>query len=124
VFKPVGVASDSLVASGQETSMTEDRSITVAWPETLNEKGKPMLWLGAWLVGSEGVEGDWFHSGRGGGQTSHEIPAEATGVRLRKWPAEGLAPEYADMTPIESSRIDASTLPFERPQPFSLLSFD
>lgn len=103
--------------------MTEALNITVLWPDIVNEKGKPMLWLGAWLIGSEGIEGDWFHSGRGGGETSHEVPPDATGVRVRKWPSEGLAPEYADMTPIESSRIDASMLPFERQQPFSLLSF-
>ena len=99
-------------------------TITVSWPDTLNEKGKPMLWLGAWLVGSDGLEGDWFHSGRGGAETNHDVPSEATGVRVRRWPAEGLAPEYADIAPIESTTIDASTLPFEREQPFSMLSLD
>ncbi len=104
--------------------MSGARELIVHWPDTLNEKGAAMLWLGAWLVGAEGVEGDWFHSDRGAGVTNHEIPSDATGIRVRRWPAEGLSPEYVDITPIESLTIDAAALPFEREQPFSLLSFD
>lgn len=104
--------------------MPDPRQITVHWPNTLNEKGTAMLWLGAWLVGAKGMEGDWFHSDRGAAVTAHDIPDEATGIRFRRWPAEGLSPEYADITPIESLTIDAATLPFEREQPFSLLSSD
>ena len=79
--------------------------LTVEWPSISNEHGDAMLWLGAWLIGDKGAEGEWFHSGRGGAQTRHDVPAEATGIRLRRWPNEGLAPEYADLIPITALQV-------------------
>ena len=101
-----------------------DPALAIEWPEAVNEHGDPMLWFGAWLVGDEGVEGEWFHSGRGTAQTSHTVPAAATGVRLRRWPNEGLAPEYADLVPVPSDPVRAADVLFEREQPFSLLPAD
>ena len=95
--------------------------VCIDWPDLLNEHGDPMLWFGAWLVGNEGVEGSWFYSGRGASRTRHPIPASATGMRLRRWPNEGLAPEYADVIPVPNGEVDASDVLFEREQPFSLL---
>ena len=101
--------------------MTESRDLEIDWPDLSNEHGAPMLWFGAWLVGDQGVEGDWFHSGRGGARTEHAVPPEATGVRLRRWPNEGLAPEYADLIPVPAGQVDTADVLFEREQPFSLL---
>ena len=101
--------------------MAQLREIAIDWPDTSNEAGSPMLWFGAWLVGSDGVEGDWFHSGRGVADTLHVIPEEATGIRLRRWPNEGLAPEYADLIPVPADAVNAASVAFEREQPFSLL---
>ena len=84
--------------------MLGNRDLEIDWPELSNEHGDPILWFGAWLVGDEGVEGDWFHSGRGAARTTHAVPSDATGVRLRRWPNEGLAPEYADPDP-DTGRI-------------------
>ena len=69
--------------------MTDNKSITVIWPPALNEDDSPMLWLGTWLVGTEGMEGDWFHSGRGEAETEHQVPESVPGMRLRKWPNGG-----------------------------------
>lgn len=102
--------------------MSGDRELTVDWPDLVNEDGAPMLWFGAWLVGDRGDEGVWFHSGRGGAHTAHDVPAEATGVRLRRWPNEGLAPEYTDIIPVPEGALDAADASFEREQPFSRLA--
>ena len=45
-------------------------------------------------------------------------------MRLRKWPNEGLAPEYADVIPIPERTLAAESAIFEREQPFSLLGLD
>ena len=90
----------------------------------MNEHGRPMLWFGSWLSGSGGGEGLWFYSGRGGCFESYEVPAEATGLRIRRWPNEGLDAEYADITAFaELSNLDVTSLDFDAPQPFSRLSF-
>ncbi|MDA0352856.1 MAG: hypothetical protein O3A10_11675 [Chloroflexi bacterium] len=101
--------------------MAEPRDVAIDWPDLLNEGDQPMLWFGAWLVGDAGVEGDWFHSGRGAASTAHRVPSGATGIRLRRWPNEGLAPEYADLIPVPAGPVDAAEASFEREQPFSLL---
>ena len=44
--------------------MPENRELAIDWPDVVNEDGTPMRWFGAWLVGDEGAEGAWFHSGR------------------------------------------------------------
>ena len=96
--------------------------IEIHWPEVLNEQGRPMLWFGSWLVGRDGSEGGWFHSGRGGAAASYPVPASVTGLRIRRWPNDGLEPEYADLVGLDNlQRISASDLDFDSRQPFSLL---
>lgn len=95
-------------------------SITVRWPKEMNEHGAPLLWFGSWLTGDAGFEGGWFYSGRGDECAEYSIPAEATGVRIRRWPNEGLDAEYSDVLAFDRlSELIPSTLDFDAPQPFS-----
>jgi hypothetical protein len=97
-------------------------SITVVWPDTANEHGGRTLWFGSWLTGNQGFEGAWFYSGRGGERTNYQIPPDATGLRIRRWPNEGLDAEYADVLVQEAPpSLSADQLDFDAPQPFSLL---
>ena len=100
---------------------SSSRQLTCHWPDLANEHGEPMLWLGSWLVEARGEEGEWFHSGRGPAVTQHSVPKLASGVRIRRWPSEGLAPEYVDLIPVPSGVILVADLSFESPQSFSLL---
>lgn len=104
--------------------MALSSKLSITWPEITNERSVPMLWLGAWLLGPDGEEGDWFHSGRGAAVTEHEVPFGVTGVRIRRWPNEGLAPEYADVIPVPQSELAAESVLFDRRQPFSALTGD
>ena len=99
--------------------------VQIRWHEAVSDFGLSMPWFGSWLLGAEGLEGEWFHSGRGGALTEHEAPPAATGVRLRFWPAEGLDPEYIDIAlpPAAAAHmIDTAQLDFDRPGPHSRLS--
>lgn len=69
-------------------------TLRIELPSLINEQGGPMRLLGSWLVGDG--EGANFYSGTGGEATAHAVPAGARGYRLRRWPSEGLAPEYLD----------------------------
>lgn len=80
-----------------------------------------MLWFAAWLVGDHGAEGQWFYNARGGDQTVLSPPPEARGMRVYRWPNEGLDPEYCDVFLDAEARIDVAALDFDRPQPFSRL---
>lgn len=81
-----------------------------------------MLWFGSWLRGDEGVEGGWFYSGRGGEYAEYPIPANATGVRIRRWPNEGLDAEYADVLAVDClAELSPAALDFDAPQHFSRL---
>jgi hypothetical protein len=84
-----------------------------------------MLWFGSWLSGQDGSEGAWFYSGHGGGAESYPVPPQAIGLRIRRWPNEGLDAEYADILALDSVRdIAPSSLDFDAPQPFSYLAFE
>lgn len=97
-------------------------TIHIRWPEVENENGRPMLWFGSWLVDDRGAEGGWFHSGRGGARGSYDVPLSATGMRIRRWPNDGLEAEYADLTALEGlTDLVASDLDFDIRQKFSLL---
>lgn len=63
-------------------------------PPHRNAQDEPVRVLATWLLGE--YEGGIFFSGRGGTAIRQPVPAEATGIRLRRWPSEGLAPEYLD----------------------------
>ena len=94
----------------------------IAWPVETNEHGGRMLWAASWLVGGVGEEGEAIYSGRGGERGRYPIPAVATGVRIRRWPNEGLEPEYVDMLGVTGEEeLRPERLDFERPQPFSRL---
>lgn len=84
-----------------------------------------MLWFGSWLSGNDGGEGSWFYSGHGGDRDTYSVPVEATGLRIRRWPNEGLDAEYADLLSLEGlDELAAATLDFDSPQPFSRLLFN
>jgi hypothetical protein len=84
-----------------------------------------MLWFGSWLVGDCGSEGGWFYSGRGGEDGVYAVPSDVTGVRIRRWPSDGLDPEYCDLPPPERDiELALEALDFDTRQRFSLLPED
>ena len=97
-------------------------TLTIVWHEQTSDFGQPMPWFGSWLVGDGETEGDWFHSGRGAAQTSHETPDEAVGVRLRFWPSEGLDPGvHRSAVARIGGVIKTSALDYDHPGPYSRL---
>lgn len=64
-------------------------------PALINEQDEPMRLLCSWLL-TEDNEGPNFYAGAGGEPTTHPIPPGVRGYRLRRWPSEGIAPEYVD----------------------------
>ena len=81
-----------------------------------------MLWFGSWLIGQAGEEGGWFHSARGAGAGVFDVPAEATGIRIRKWPNDGFEAEYADVLEISGlGVISAGELDFDIRKQYSSL---
>jgi hypothetical protein len=96
--------------------------LAIAWPAARNEHGDPMLWVGSWLVGGDGEEGEGIYSGRGGERRAYAVPADATGLRIRRWPNEGLEPEYVDVLDLTARReLWPEQLDFDTRQPFSRL---
>lgn len=99
--------------------------VAISWPAERNEHGDRMLWSGCWLVGRAGEEGPVIYSGRGGEQGCYPLPTAATGVRIRRWPNEGLDAEYVDVLDLAATReVRVEGLDFDAPQPFSRLRFD
>ena len=99
--------------------------ITVHWPQLSNEDGYGLLWFASWIVDDEGVEGDWFYSGRGGETQTTPVPDEAIGVRVRRWPSEGIEAEYADVLLNDGAReLWAEQLDFDVKQPFARIPAD
>ncbi len=95
-------------------------SITVHWPRVPNEHGDTMLWFGSWLVGNDGREGPSIYSGRGGDVDTYQAPDGATGLRVRRWPNEGLDAEYADLLQLDPAiTISADELNFDSRQPYT-----
>lgn len=95
-------------------------TIRVLWPAETNEHGRPLLWFASWLTGDAGVEGEWFYSGHGGTDGEYPVPPYATGVRIRRWPNEGLDAEYTDILDLAAARhLSAAALDFDSTQPFS-----
>ena len=99
--------------------------LIVHWPDLANEHGYGLMWFGSWIVDDEGAEGEWFYSGRGGESQTTTIPDEAIGVRVRRWPSEGLDAEYADVLLNDSPReLWAEQLNFDVKQPFARIPAD
>ena len=81
-----------------------------------------MLWFASWLIGHDGQEGGWFHSARGEKTVTVQVPSNATGVRIRRWPSEGLDPEYVDVELDDRpSEIWVDAIDFGTTQRFSRL---
>lgn len=64
------------------------KRLTINWGEADRAPETRKRWLGSWLVSREGEEGDNFHDGPGGVETTHDVPSEAIGLRLRWWPPD------------------------------------
>ena len=98
--------------------------IAILWPAEQNEHGEQMLWTGSWLVGSQGEEGEGIYSGRGGQRCSYQVPGAATGLRIRRWPNEGLEAEYVDVLDVHGPiEVAPARLDFDKRQPFSRLDW-
>lgn len=101
---------------------TTTQPITIAFRPRYNEQGEHMLWMASWLVSEEGEEGDWFYSGTGAESGEFKAPPTAIGLRIRRWPTNGLDPEYVDLSlaDIEGPVSDRG-LRFDHRQRFSRL---
>jgi hypothetical protein len=85
---------NTIEALGSPTIDTgSPRSIHLELPRLINEQDEPMRLLASWLLAEH--EGAIFYSGVGGPVTA-PIPQQAIGFRLRRWPSEGIAPEFLD----------------------------
>ena len=62
--------------------------LTIDWGEADKASLDRKRWMGSWVVASDGEEGDYFYEGPGGQVTTHTVPPEAIGIRLRWWPSE------------------------------------
>ena len=110
---------------GDPMAGNANAGITVHWPQLSNEDGYGLLWFASWIVDDEGVEGDWFYSGRGGETQTTPVPDEAIGVRVRRWPSEGIEAEYADVLLNDGAReLWAEQLDFDVKQPFARIPAD
>jgi hypothetical protein len=53
------------------------------------------------------------------------VPDGATGLRVRRWPNEGLDAEYADIVRLDGlAELAPDSLDFDAPQPFSHHAFE
>ncbi len=64
------------------------KKVMINWGEADKVPETRKRWLGSWLVAREGEEGDNFYDGPGGVETTHDVPPEAIGLRLRWWPPD------------------------------------
>jgi len=62
--------------------------LTIDWGETDKGPLDRKRWMGSWVVACDGEEGEYFYEGPGGQATTHPVPPEAMGIRLRWWPSE------------------------------------
>src|SRR5438128_2437573 len=98
------------------------RTLVIHWPYLPNEHGERMLWFGSWLAEGVDAESSWFYCGRGGERGAYAVPDGATGVRIRRWPNEGLDPEYVDVFDLaDKQELRPEALDFDAPQRFSRL---
>jgi len=63
-------------------------TLEMNWGEADKAPETRKRWLGAWLVSRDGEEGEYFYDGPSGGQSRHDIPSDALGLRLRWWPPD------------------------------------
>jgi hypothetical protein len=62
--------------------------LTIDWGEAEKQPGDRKRWMGSWVVARDGEEDEYFYEGTGGQTTTHPVPPEAIGIRLRWWPSE------------------------------------
>ena len=100
----------------------EPRTVTLNFRPRMDEQGENMLWFVSWIVGEDGSEGEWFYSGTSCQGRHFPAPAEAIGLRLRRWPSPGIDPEYVDLVLHEEHQVVTDRgLQFDRRQTHSLL---
>lgn len=83
-------------------SAERPETLRLDWGETEKAPADRRRWLGAWLVSQEGEEGDYFYDGPGGRQTTHCVPPEAIGFRLRWYPSENEVSVNLELGPMAS----------------------
>ena len=64
------------------------KKLTIDWGEAHKTPGDRKRWMGSWVVSRDGEEGEYFYEGVGGQTTTHAVPPDAIGIRLRWWPSE------------------------------------
>ena len=115
-----------MTQAAEAPASATERTITLNLRRRLDEQGESMLWFVSWVVGDDGEEGEWFYSGVDSASGAYQAPANAIGLRIRRWPSPGTDPEYVDL-PLNSEAAQTVTdrgLQFDRRQPHSRLTFD
>lgn len=64
------------------------KAVSIDWGEADKVPGDRRRWMGSWVVSPDGEEGEYFYEGTGGQTTTHAVPPDALGFRLRWWPSE------------------------------------
>ncbi|NOT56718.1 MAG: hypothetical protein HOP18_19135 [Deltaproteobacteria bacterium] len=64
------------------------KQLIIDWGEADKAPGDRKRWMGSWVVSRDGEEGEYFHEDTGGQITTHAVPSDAIGMRLRWWPSE------------------------------------
>jgi len=77
-------------------------TLCMDWGEADKAPADRKRWLGAWLVSRDGEEGDYFYDGPGGQESSHAVPPEAIGFRLRWYPGENEVVVNLELGPMAS----------------------
>jgi hypothetical protein len=80
-------------------------SLTIDWGEHGEEEARRREWMASWLVSADGEEGDFFYEGQGGTVTTHEVPANAVGLRFRWYPPGDSSVRAFQRTPIMMRRL-------------------
>lgn len=83
-------------------SAVRPETLSLDWGEAEKAPADRKRWLGAWLLSREGEEGDYFYDGPGGRHTTHRVPAEAIGFRLRWYPSENEVSVNLELGPMAS----------------------
>lgn len=80
--------------------------VTIDWGEADKAPQDRKRWLGAWLVSRDGEEGEYFYDDVGGQVTTHTVPPEAVGLRLRWWPSDNTVELNLEFGPLATVAED------------------
>lgn len=75
-------------------------TLTIRWGQDDLPPEKRYEWLAAWVVATDGQEGDFFYEGPGGAAHTFAVPEGAIGFKLRCGmgdPADGSQPGTSGM---------------------------